>query len=549
MKKIKTISLCVLTFMIFLIGCKSTQSKENLVEQNHSNTSHQKLQTSTGINYDPLILNIQSGMIKGELSRKNENIRVFKGLPYAGAPINDNRWRAPLPPVEWTGTRDATEFGAACPQTDRRRTLRRINEDCLFLNIWAPSKQTKPLPVMVWIHGGGFTNGSSDQIHYDGTSFAERDVVLVTINYRLGPLGFLAHPELSSETSNGTSGNYGFLDQIAALKWIKNNITSFGGDPDNVTIFGESAGGTSVAILRASPLATGLFDKAIIQSPWFFGYINQISGSVFAPMAANQSSELSGYKDGQAWVNSFDLKTTQSSISQLRDVKWQDLVLNRPYYKARPLIDGVLLTAPPSRMYIQNLGNNTPTIVGTNKNEGNFYRKWFSKLTKENFEKQIRLQFGENTSSILSLYTNDDGSLDLDGITEFVTDAWFVFPAVDILNQSALYTEDLFHYKFSRALQSNPDLGSPHAMEIRYVFNTLKKEYGNNTDRLLAAIMQMYWVQFAKTGNPNQDGLLKWSSYTKENKAFLEFDDPLKQGVNFKQPVMDIFRISGHLDK
>lgn len=549
MRKFSGPALYLLVCMLWLSACQSLQHATISGIQKKSTTSDKQVQLRNTIQPDALILEINSGFIRGELTQHAGNIRVFRGLPYADAPIKDKRWKAPLAPINWNGVRDATEFGAACPQTDTWKSLKKVSEDCLFLNVWAADKESSPRPVMVWIHGGSLTNGSSDMSHYDGSSFAERGVVLVSINYRLGPLGFLAHPDLSAENLDNVSGNYGFLDQIAALEWIQNNISAFGGDPDNVTIFGESAGGSSVAVLRASPLANGLFHKAILQSPWFFGFKNQIAGPVFAPMDSSQSKELNGHAEGTAWVESLDLKMNNNSIAALRNSKWQDLILDRPLYKARPLIDGRLLPSKPMQVYSKRLGNDTPMLIGTNKHEGTFFSQWFSKLTKEDFEKQLSQQFGEASKTILSLYTNDDGSLDLDGITEFVTDAWFVYPVIDMLDNATSHTDKLFHYQFSRPFQTRPELGSPHAMEIRYVFNTLDTNYGDNIDRLLAAEMQMYWVEFAKTGDPNKAGLLQWPIYTNEKKSFLEFDEALKIDVNLKQPVIDILRLAGHLDK
>ncbi|MCZ6616550.1 MAG: carboxylesterase family protein, partial [Gammaproteobacteria bacterium] len=219
-------------------------------------------------------IKLDSGLIEGEPVTANDSVRVYRGIPFAAPPVGNLRWKSPRPVEKWDGVRSATEFSAACPQGSALAQLMgeqmpALSEDCLYLNVWtAADDESTNLPVMVWIHGGGLSLGWGHQKGYDGTHFAERDVVLVSVNYRLGPLGYLAHPALSKESERGVSGNYGFLDQLEALKWVQRNIGKFGGNPNNVTIFGESAGGTSVNALCASPLSAGLFHRAIAQSPW-----------------------------------------------------------------------------------------------------------------------------------------------------------------------------------------------------------------------------------------------------------------------------------------
>jgi para-nitrobenzyl esterase len=497
---------------------------------------------------DALVLQTRSGKIRGKRTGQHAQIRTFKGLPYAQAPTGENRWQAPHPAAQWSGVRKATQFGASCPQQVERAAMKNVSEDCLFLNVWAPSVVPEPRPVMVWIHGGGLTNGGADRALYDGAAFAERGVVFVSLNYRLGPLGFLAHPELSAESPYGVSGNYGFLDQIAALKWLQENISVFGGDPNNVTLFGESAGGTSVAVLAASPLAEGLFHKAIIQSPWMFGYINDIVGPVIAPLDVPTDARVGGYDDGIAWVKDQSESGEVPSIKSLRQASWQGLIIDRAYYRARPLIDGWLLPEPPAQIMGRASSNHIPMIIGTNKDEGNFYRNRVSAISEADFEFSLGQRFQANVEALIAHYSHRTHNAQSEGITEFVTDAWFVYPAWEMLQNAAEHSRHVYQYQFSRPYQSKPEIGSPHAMEIRYVFNTLKDDYGDHTDRLLAGVMQSYWVQFAKTGDPNHQDLPDWPAYETFDTAFLDFDEQLSVNRELKRRAIELLAAAGHMD-
>ncbi len=245
---------------------------------------------------------LDSGLIEGELLDAASGLRVFRGVPYAAPPVGDLRWRPPQRVAAWEAVRAAKEFGAICPQPPMLaamtgETLPRSSEDCLYLNVWTtPPRPMRRLPVMVWIHGGGLSLGWSQQAVYDGAAFASRGVVLVSINYRLGPLGFLSLPELSRESEHGSSGNYGFLDQVAALEWVQRNVAAFGGDPRNVTIFGESAGGTSVHALLTTPRAEGLYHRAIAESPW-------ITESNIAPCVRPRRSAPAPRIKGSSWAS------------------------------------------------------------------------------------------------------------------------------------------------------------------------------------------------------------------------------------------------------
>ena len=314
---------------------------------------------------------LDSGLVEGELMDAASGLRVFRGIPYAAPPVGDLRWRPPQRVASWDGVRAAKEFGAICPQPPMLATmtgeaLPATSEDCLFLNVWtAAGKADAGLPVMVWIHGGGLSLGWSQQAVYDGAAFASRGVVLVSLNYRLGPLGFLSLPDLSRESDHGASGNYGFLDQVAALEWVQRNVAAFGGDPHNVTIFGESAGGTSVHALLTSPRAAGLYHRAISESAWITE--NNIAdlhrASPFGPSAEDL---------GLKWAA--NLAGGDTSVAALRRVPAADLIA-KSGLGFRPVIaiDGWFMPEHGERAFAAGKGAKVPLIAGTNANEGTMF--------------------------------------------------------------------------------------------------------------------------------------------------------------------------------
>ncbi|MDG2221177.1 MAG: carboxylesterase family protein [Rubripirellula sp.] len=467
----------------------------------------------------PQIVRTASGVVSGV--NLNGKINVFRGVPFAKPPIGKLRWRAPKPTSKWEGIRKCDSFSDVAWQSMSGRTNPpEMNEDCLYLNIWAENlgAQAKR-PVMVWIHGGGLNRGWSSQAKYDGTAFAESGVVFVSVNYRLGPLGFLAHPGLSAESPNMCSGNYGILDQIEALKWIHENIAAFGGDPENVTIFGESAGGTSVAVLCASPVANGLFHRAILQSPWMFGYINKLAEPNIVPMRSpasntpNQISPNSPYAEamGKRWANRFTDLQGQQAIAALRAIPAAQLVNTGEYYKTRVTIDDWVLTDQPATIFAAGKQANVPVIIGTTKDEGNFFAN-FIPVQRDAFDAQLNNHYGDHGNRLAKMYRGETPSAIKTAGCRYITNAWFVQPSRQLLRGMSKVSSPAFQYQFAVANRKNPALGSPHAIELKYVFGTLADD-ASARDKSVSNRMIRYWSQFAKTGDPNAEGLPAWPAF------------------------------------
>jgi len=348
------------------------------------------------------------GPVAGTKSR-HESVEVFKGIPYAAPPVGKLRWRPPQPPKAWTELRTCDKFSAKSLQQNRRGGGEQ-SEDCLYLNVWTPRKRSDTkLPVMVWIHGGGFTQGSGHQPGYNGTELAKRGVVLVTINYRLGALGFMCHPALSAESSHGSSGSYAILDQIAALKWVKENISNFGGDPGNVTIFGESAGGTSVYLLTATPLSKGLFHKAILQSPW-------LHPTMFRDLKEANENGQAALQDGVERVRKVLGNETEDVLATLRALPAEDVLEKIP--QRWPVVaDGWVFPKSPREIFADGEQNDVPVIVGTNLDEGTMFapRKKALGGTLDNYHAAMLEEYGQGGEKVARFY-DPESKEDLYGI-------------------------------------------------------------------------------------------------------------------------------------
>jgi para-nitrobenzyl esterase len=459
---------------------------------------------------------IDAGALEGT-STANGKVRVFLGVPFAAPPVGKLRWQAPQPVAPWEGVRKAATFGARCMQGPIYSDMifrDGMSEDCLYLNVWAPA-DAKGLPVMFWIHGGGFQAGSPSEPRQDGTELARRGVIVVGANYRLGVFGFFAHPELTKESGRNASGNYGLLDQIATLQWIKRNIAAFGGDPDNVTIFGESAGSLSVSALMASPPAKGLFHRAIGESGAFF------NEGLLGPKTLEASATA-----GQQFATSLGAP----SLAALRLKPGADVLaaaLKVPWFS--PSIDGYVLPANVSSIYAAGKQAHVPLLAGWNADEARGGVVLGKAVTAASFTADVRERFGEKADALLKLYpaaTDDDA---LESAAALATDqfqgaaTWRWIQAHQTTGGSPVY-----RYQFDRKIPVPPDqkvngrtatakdIGARHAGEIEYVFGALDSVPGvtwEPADRALSAQMMSYWTNFARAGNPNGPGLPKWPAY------------------------------------
>jgi para-nitrobenzyl esterase len=465
-------------------------------------------------------VDVTGGRVSGVVAN---GIAAFKGIPFAAPPIGGLRWKAPQPVVKWTGVKAATTFAPGCMQDP---TLARlfgapdaISEDCLYLNVWTPAKSaTERLPVMVWIYGGAFTSGMTSIPAYDGGSLAEKGVVIVSVSYRLGAFGFLAHPELSKESGKG-SGNYGLQDQIAGLRWVKNNIARFGGDPNRVTIFGESAGGISVSMLAASPAAKGLFQRAISES-----------GGSFGPTrTANEGgATVPSLKVAETTGQTFLKRLGVADIMAAREIpaaKIRGLAAN-----FWPVFDGEVLPGDQYELYQAKRFNDTPILVGTNSDEGITFVGGTTQ--PEAFEKSIRSGYGDRADTILAAYphaTMEEATQSARNIFRDAAFAWHTWAWAML--QSKRGNGKAYVYYFDHRTPLAPN-GAGHAAEIPYVLRTLGKFTGpaalvgppRPDDRAMSDLMSSYWVNFAKTGDPNGPGLPPWPAFTDSAQTVMHFD-------------------------
>ncbi len=477
---------------------------------------------------------LDSGRIRGVVE---EDINVYKGIPFAAPPVGALRWREPQPVKPWDGVRDCTEFGKAAVQSPSSypvsRPVGEVSEDCLYLNVYSDAESAdERRPVMVWIHGGAYRTGSGKI--YDGTELAKKGAVVVTINYRLGPFGFFAHPDLTEESPNNASGNYGILDQIAALEWVQRNIAQFGGDPDRVTIFGESAGAGSVAILMVSPLAEGLFHRAIPQSPPAYRDIQHLTESWYDHPPFEQ--------DGLEAAEALEAKT----LAELRAVP-ADEILKKTGRIARsqPIVDGYSVTADPMITFARGLQHDVPLLVGSNSDEGTFFMP--PTVKKDQLDAQVAQSFGDDAKAFKKLYpyTNDEEAAYVRA--DHMGDMVFTTQVMAMADLMRTVNSDAYAYFFTRVWPN--ELGERgrafHAAEIAYVFDTLDA-YGpkytfEEADAELADAMSSYWVQFAATGNPNKPGLPEWPKYERHTDRVLELGDTIQVLEGNRRAKVDFF--------
>jgi len=499
--------------------------------------------SSLGAQANPI--RIESGLISGTALGEDKAVRVYKGIPYAAPPVGDLRWKPPQPVAPWKGVRDCTEFGTACPQGNMLQiyglTLPEMSEDCLFLNVWTgATSPAERLPVMVWIHGGGNSAGWSHQPSYEGEAFARRGIVLVTINYRLGLFGFFAHPLLSKESEHKVSGNYGILDQIASLRWVQKNIAAFGGDPDCVTIFGESAGGMDVIVLCVSPLSRGLFHRAIIQSGsaiWSMNHLRRASPT-------GESSEA----NGESLANELVGEDVDDVLAALRAIPAEKLVEKiESGLRFGPTVDGWVMTDYPANVYKKGLQHDVPLLAGTNADEGSLFALRISPGSDEGRLDALRQRWGKYADEIMAMYPTDTAEQKRDVMNRFLTDTMFLAPTRATVRAMSTVSSNAYLYQFTREQQTGrlKAFGAFHGSEIPYVFNSsgptgLKEEEVPEIDRKLATAMITYWAQFAKTGDPNGNGLPEWPVYDAVSDQHLELGETIKIGSGLRKEACDV---------
>ena len=435
------------------------------------------------------IVNVREGQLEGCLSADNKTL-IFKGVPYAEPPVGELRWKRPQPKTPWEGVRPAKEFSAKAPQADLTREgfyakefyneeIIARDEDCLYLNIWTPAEKTEEkLPVFFWIHGGAFLHGCGAEKEFDGEQFAKNGVIMVSINYRVGALGFMAHPDLAAENEEGISGNYGIFDQIAALDWVYDNIEAFGGDPEKITVAGQSAGCMSTQVLISSPLTKGKIRRAVLQSG---GGINALS---------RDTSMESRYEVTKLLMEALGANTIEEmrAIPAERIAEVQYTINTGGGLGWIPVSDGVALTAGTDELAVRGEAHDIDYMIGSTGNDIGFEVKLLEKSAVNWAENQLKL------------------------------------------NRKPSYL-----YYFDRKLPGD-DAGAFHSCELWYVFHTLDRAWRpwEDCDRALESIVSAYWANFAKTGDPNGEGLPVWHPYTKETPVQILLADTVMEQETIK---------------
>jgi len=467
---------------------------------------------------------VENGKLHGT-TNEDHSVSMFKGVPFAAPPVGDLRWKAPQPAPNWSGVRQADKFGSPCLQTNVFGDIyfrdAQPSEDCLTLDIWIPAKPASAkIPVIVWFYGGGFVAGSASEPRYDGENLAKKGVIIVNPNYRLGVFGFFSHPELSKESGRNASGNYGLLDQVAALQWVVKNIAAFGGDPQNITIAGESAGSLSVSALMASPLSRNLFQKAIGESGAFF------------PSGPNAGMRLHPDVDTEQSGVKFAESVGAKSLAEMRAKPGDELLqaaakLGRGFGFG-PNIDGYFLPSDVLSVYTKGAQSHVPLLAGWNADEGKMFVLMApQKPTAKSFAEQAQARFGDQAAEFLKLYpatTDQEAMLSAEALSGDDFIAFSTWKWIDMQRETG--AAPVYEYRFEQVPAVKPgamigpmpaaEAGSRHACEIEYVFKTLKSQEGvpwTDEDFKVSEAMSSYWVNFAKTGNPNGSGLPVWPKY------------------------------------
>jgi para-nitrobenzyl esterase len=470
---------------------------------------------------------VDGGKVRGTSA---DGVRVFKGIPFAAPPVGALRWKAPQPVVPWKKEREADAFAPQCMQlpypagSPYAGPAQTTSEDCLYLNVWTTAKAGDKRPVMVWIHGGAWTRGSGSTATYDGAAFAKKGVVLVTTNYRLGIFGFMAHPELTKESPNHASGNYAILDHLAALQWVQKNIAAFGGDPTRVTIFGESAGSWSVNVLHASPLAKGLFHRAIGES-----------GGQFSGNPRLSLSESRGITAASA--------VGAKSLQELRAVP-ADKLLAIDSFRSNANADGYVLPEDVVTTFGHHKENVVPVLVGSNANEMTTLSDTSTFPTEMlEFRRQMSVRFPGFLDKFDVAYPVKSEADIKDAMLRVGRDQTFTLEMRTWARSVAADGSKAFLYQFTHVPPS-PNAktwGAYHASEIAYVFGTLRNRNWpyTPTDFKLSDDMSSYWVNFATSGDPNGKGLPEWKPYDEKDEAYQDLGDTILTKHHLLKPQLD----------
>jgi para-nitrobenzyl esterase len=457
---------------------------------------------------------VEQGIVEGTIE---DGLRVFKGVPFAAPPVGDLRWKAPQPAEKWEGVKETKEFGPSPMQGGNPPAGK--SEDCLYLNIWTPAMTTnEKLPVLVWIYGGGFSGGATS--YYDGTTLAKEGVVLVSVAYRVNQFGFLAHPELSAESPNHVSGNYGILDQIAGLQWIQDNIAAFGGDPSKVTIFGESAGGISVSMLCASPLAKGLFSGAISQSGGSFGPTRPTTFP-----GENMKTLEQAEAEGVEYMQNAGV----SSLAELRALAADEVPSGFGMPGGWPIVDGYVIPDDQYKLYEEGKYNDVPVLIGYNSDEGASFSR---ERTPEDYYAGVRTRYGKFADKLIEAYPAGENTVPKTA-RDLARDAafgWHTWSWARL--QSETGESDVYLYYFDQHPDYPEDsprygYGSPHGQDVAFVFGLNPEgQHENDSDLALSETMVDYWTNFAKYGNPNGEGVPEWPAFSNENPDVMYLTGP-----------------------